>query len=283
MKNTVKKEILYVLLTFFAGIVSALGLWVFVFPHDFVPSGIDGVAVTLQELTSLNAGYFNLAINVVLLVIAWFIISRRYVIYTTIFAVTSSVLCIVFEEINLYQYNNPTNALVSALFAGIFGGISIGLMLRHNASSGGLDIVAAIIQKRNKHIKIERIVSVLSYIIVGASIFIYKDLNCILLSAIQIFSTEMTVRAILKDTRNAVEVKIVTKEPEKIKEDILTTLNHTATVVDAKGMYSGDSQTFLFVVINIRQIKDLLNILKKYPEAFVYYSDVMGVHGYFDR
>ena len=51
MKNTIKKEILYVLLTFFAGIISALGLWVFVFPHDFVPSGIDGVAVTLQELT----------------------------------------------------------------------------------------------------------------------------------------------------------------------------------------------------------------------------------------
>ena len=283
MKLDIRKEAMCLLLAVAAGVISALGLWVFVFPYDFVPSGVDGVAVTLQELTNINAGYFNLVINIILLVIAWFFINKRYVVFTTFFTVTSSLMCIVFEKIEFYQYTHETNAMVSALFAGILGGVSIGLMLRQRASSGGLDIVAAIIQKKNRHIKIESIVSFLSYIIVASSIFIYKDLNCILLSAIQIFSTEMTIKAILKDTRNALEVKIVTDETESIKEDILVTLNHAATVLDAKGLYSGENKKFLIVVISIRQLNALLKILKKYPDAFVYYSDVMGVHGYFER
>ena len=283
MRLDIKREAGFILLTVIAGIISALGLWVFVFPYDFVPSGVDGIAVTLQELTNLNAGYFNLVINIILLVIAWFFINKRYVIFTAFFTVTSSLMCIFFEKIDFYQYYHPTSAMVSALFAGIFGGVSIGLMLRHKASSGGLDIIAAIIQKKKGHIRIERIVSFLSYIIVASSIFIYKDLNCILLSAIQIFSTEITVKAILKDTRNAIEVKIVTDETDSIKEDILVTLNHAATVLDGRGLYSGENKKFLIVVISIRQLSDLLKILKKHPNAFVYYSDVMGVHGYFDR
>ena len=283
MKLDIKKEAGFLLLTVVAGVISALGLWVFVFPYDFVPSGVDGIAVSLQELTKLNAGYFNLIINITLLIIAWFFINKRYVIYTAFFTVTSSLMCIAFEEMHFYQYTHPTNAMVSALFAGILGGVSIGLMLRQKASSGGLDIVAAIIQKKKGHIRIERIVSFLSYIIVASSIFIYKDLNCILLSAIQIFSTEITIKALLKDTRNAIEVKIVTDETDSIRDDILITLNHAATVLDGKGLYSGESKKFLIVVISIRQLSDLLKILKKYPDAFVYYSDVMGVHGHFDR
>ncbi len=283
MKLNIKKEISFLLWSIGAGVVSALSLWVFVFPYDFVPSGVDGIAVTLQELTKINAGYFNLIINAILLVIAWFFINKRYVIFTTFFTFTSSALCIAFEKTGFYQYNNPSNAMVSALFAGILGGVSIGLMLRQKASSGGLDIVATMIQRKKSHIKIERVISLLSYIIVGSSIFIYKDLNCILLSAIQIFSTEMTVKAILKDTRNALEVKIVTDETESIKEDILQTLNHSATVLEGRGLYSGEKKKFLIVVISIRQLSDLLKILKKHPLAFVYYSDVMGVHGRFDR
>lgn len=283
MKEKASKVGKNMILTVFAGALSAFGLWVFVFPFDFVPSGVDGIAVALQELTGLNAGYFNLVFNIILLFIACFFINRRYVVYTGMFSGLSATLCIFLEKINFYQYTYPENAMVSALFAGIFAGLSIGIMLRLRASSGGLDIIAAIIQKRKGHLQIERIISLLSYIIVGSSFFIYWDLNCILLSAIQIFSAEITVKAILKDTRNAIEVKIVTKDIDKIKDDIIEKLAHSATVVEAKGLYLAEKQTFLFAVINVRQLGELYRILKDYPDAFVYYSDVMGVHGYFDR
>ena len=281
MKNTIIKELKMVGITLIAAVISALGLWVFVFPFDFAPSGVDGVTVILQEITGLNAGYFNLILNAILLVIAWFFISKRFVVYTFVFTSCSSLLCILFEILHFYQYSGES--VVATLFAGILAGVCTAMMLKMSASSGGLDIIATMIQKKNKHINIERIISVICYVIIALSIFVFKDLNCVLLSIIQVFAFEVTSRMILKDTRNAIEVKIVCDEIDKLKEDILIKLNHTATIVKSEGLYSQTEKQFVFVVISIRQLKDLLNILKNYPNSFVYYSDVMGVHGYFER
>ena len=84
-----------------ASALSAIGLYVFVNPANFAPSGIDGVSMMLQKITNINMGYISLAINIPLLVIAWFFISKKYVIYTTLFTVVSSVLMIVMEKIDI--------------------------------------------------------------------------------------------------------------------------------------------------------------------------------------
>ena len=81
-KISVRRELRNLIITVFASVLSALGLWVFVYPSNFAPSGIDGIATMLQTLTGLNAGIYSLALNLPLLVIAWFFLKKRYVIYT---------------------------------------------------------------------------------------------------------------------------------------------------------------------------------------------------------
>ena len=68
------------MLTVVASAVSAFGLHIFVFGNSFAPSGIDGIATILQEMTKINAGLFTLILNLPLLIAAWFILNRRYVI-----------------------------------------------------------------------------------------------------------------------------------------------------------------------------------------------------------
>ena len=79
-----KLEIKNIILTIIASILSAVGLWVFVYPARFAPSGVDGIATMLYDITKINAGYFSLIINVPLLLIAWFILDRKYVVYTVL-------------------------------------------------------------------------------------------------------------------------------------------------------------------------------------------------------
>ena len=95
------------------------------------------------------------------------------------------------------------------------------------------------------------------------------------------FVFEKSVAFIMRDTRNAVEFKIITKNPEQIKEEIIYKLKHGATIVDSKGMFTGEESSVIISVINNRQIAEFLNIIKKYPDTFVYYSDVAGVNGNF--
>ena len=87
-----KKEIITLLITLLSAALSAFGLYVFVYPASFAPSGIDGIATMLQEKTSISAGLYSLIINIPLLIAAWFVLKKRYVIYTVIFTIVSSVL-----------------------------------------------------------------------------------------------------------------------------------------------------------------------------------------------
>ena len=101
------------------------------------------------------------------------------------------------------------------------------------------------------------------------------------MSVIQIFVFEWTAAALLRKQRYALEVKIITKEPEKIRDEILYKHNHSATVLEAKGMFTGKDYFMVVTVMNSRDIAEFMNTMKKHPETFVYFSDGVKVQGDF--
>lgn len=141
-----------IIVTTIAAFVSALGLWVFVYKSNFAPAGIDGIATMLQELTKINAGIFSLVLNIPLLILAWFFLKHKYVIFTLIFTILNSIFIFFFEYFELFQYQG--NQILAAIFSGLILGFRTGLMLRIGASSGGVDILACVFQtKSNKNVE----------------------------------------------------------------------------------------------------------------------------------
>ena len=265
----------------FAAALSALGLYCFVNPANFAPSGIDGVSMMIQQLTSINFGYISLAINIPLLIIAWFFISKKYVIYTTLFTVVSSVLMIVMEKINMYQYISENNAWIAVLASGIMLGVRTAIMFKIGGSTGGVDIIASIVQQKRPYINIESVISVFCYAIIGASFFVYGNIESVIMAVAQMLIFNLAMNYVLKTTRNAVEARIITDNPEEFKEDIINNLKHGATIIDCTGMFTGDSKKTIVTIINLRQMNDLIKISKKHPNSFIYFSEVSGVWGNF--
>ena len=101
------------------------------------------------------------------------------------------------------------------------------------------------------------------------------------MSIVQMLIFNLAMNHILKTTRNAVEVKIITDEPEKFKEDILSNLKHGATVIKCTGMYTGDEKSMIVTLINMKQMNDLIKLSKKYSNTFLYFGDATGVWGNF--
>ncbi len=279
----VKRTVFAIIITVAAAIVSSLALHVFVYPSEFVPLGLEAIVTMLQKLTGLNAGWFNLILNLPLIIYALFRLNKKYVAYTLVFTVVSSVLIIVWQAIGFPQYVTVNERLLAAVFSGIMLGTRTGFMLRIGASTGGADIIAAMIQKKMPHINVERIISVICLVIIACSYFVYNDFNCILLGVVQMFISERATSMIMKDTRHAIEVKIITKHPEEIREDIINNLRHGATVIESRGMYTGDENSIILSVLNLYQLSDLFNLVKKYPDTFVYYTEAQGVYGNFRR
>ena len=154
-------------------------------------------------------------------------------------------------------------------------------MLKIGGSTGGTDIVAGCITKKRPHINVEIPISILSCIIIIASGFVYGDVLSVMLSLVQMVIFSSACELVLRDTRNAVEVKIITKNPEKLTDTIIFELKHGATVTESKGLYTGEKSSVITTVINVRQIADLMNIIKQDESAFVYYTEAKGVRGNF--
>lgn len=281
----IKKYVFNLLLILAGSFVSAIGLYIFVYPAGFAPSGIDGIATMLQEkFPMVNGGIFLFALNAPLLVLSIIFLDKKFTVYTIISIVSLSAFLVLMEVLDDQGYINQyvsNEKLLPAIFSGLMLGIRTGLVFKIGGSSGGVDVVAAIIQKKNPYVNLERYVTLLCYVIIGASYFVYWHLESIMLSIIQMFVFEMTVSFIMRSKRNAVEFKIVTSEPDALREDILSILKHGATIVDSKGMFTGDKKSMIFCVVNIRQVPEFMKLLKKYDNLFVYSSAVSSVNGNF--
>lgn len=262
-------------------LLSAIGLHTFVNPANFAPSGVDGIALMTQQLLGINMGYVSLAINIPLLIIAWFFINKKYVIYTFIFTVLSSMMLILMDKVSMYEYVPLNNTWISVFSSGIILGMRTAFMIKIGGSSGGIDIIASVFQKRKPYINIEFLITMFCYIIIGISFFVYRNIESIIMSGAQMLIFNMTMNYILRATRNAVEVKIITDNPEKFKEDILLNLKHGATTIKCNGMYTGDEKTMIITLINIRQMNDLIKLSRKYKNTFLYFGDAGGIWGNF--
>lgn len=278
---SVKKELFTTAATLISAVISAFALHVFVYPASFAPSGIDGIATMLQKLTGFGAGYYTLIFNLPLLVVGLFFLKRRYVIYTILFTVVSSVSVEILAAVGFYQYTADSDKLIPAIFSGIILGARTGVMLRFGASTGGIDIIASVVQTKKPYANTEKTIAIIAYVIIGVSYFVYRDFQCILLSIVQMFVFEKAAAAVMRDTRNAVKFEIVTDNPERLRNDIIFNLKHGATLTECKGMFTDENKYIVITVVNNRQVPEFLNIIKKYPDTFVIYSEVTGVKGNF--
>lgn len=268
--------------TIVAALISAFGMYYFVEPAEFAPAGLDGVATMIAKLLGTSPAWFILALNVPLIAVAWFVLKKRYVIYTLIFTFTASGAMLLFELFGVPQFTSAGDGLMAAIFSGALFGVRTGIMMRIGASSGGIDVIAGMITKKHPYLNIENIITVICYGIIGISYFVYdQQISSVLLSVVQMFVFERAIAMLLKESRNAIEVKIITKHPESLRDDIILNLKHGATIVGSRGMYTDEKSSVIISVINIRQIPEFFDILKKYPDTFAYYGEISGVSGNF--
>ncbi len=283
-KKQIKEIILATLFTILASIVSAVALHVFVYPAKFVPLGLEAIVTLLYAIfPQINSGIFNLLLNAPLVIFAWFKLDKKYVVFTMLFTLISSLMLLLLGGVQFPQYLAPDGRIISAIFAGVMLGVRTGVMLKINASTGGVDIIACVVQKKTPYVNVERIISFLCIAIIGVSYFVYKDFNCILLGLVQLFISEKTTSFIMRDSREALEVKIVTNDPESLHEELVDKLGHSATIVNSYGMYLHQANYVVFTIINRRQISEIVNISKRYPNTFIYYNEVCGVYGKFRK
>ena len=263
------------------GFLSAIAVNFFFQPGHVYSSGATGLAQILSVLSQRFIGFTIpvsltfYAINIPLMIVAWYQIGHKFTIFTFI-TVSMSSLFIQFVPV-ITLTNDP---IMNALFGGVVMGTGIGFALRNNISSGGTDIVSLTIRKR-----IGKNVGSISFLVNGTIMLIAGltfGWKYALYSMITIFVSSRVTDAVFTKQKR-MQAMIVTSQPDAIIEKIHKKLHRGATIIhNAEGTYNHQEKVVLLTVITRAEFNEFKYIMKKAdPQAFITISENVHIIGRF--
>lgn len=244
-------------------------------PVSLVTGGVSGVAIIVKELWGLPLWMTNTLLNVPLFAAAYFSMGWRFIKRTLFSTVMLSFFLYILPE-TAYMEND---LLISSLFGGIISGVGTGLVFLAGCTTGGTDMLAALLHKRIKHYTIAQIMQVLDGLVVlaGASMF---GVRTALYALISIFCVAKVTDGLLEGIKFSKQAYIVSDKYQQIAESIMEHMGRGVTSLEARGMYSNQEKKMLFCVVSKKEIVELREIVSELdPSAFMIVSDAREVFG----
>lgn len=270
----------------FAALLLAFSYHIFIFPNEFAPAGLPGFATMLQYLFDFKVGYMMLIVNVPLVVIVYLMIGHKYAIRSAIFAACFAGMLLVLDHIDLslFIYDTGNSAILAPIAGGVVSGFCYGIVMKRNSSTGGTDLVAALVQHKWPEYNILWIIFTINATVAAASYFVYGfKIEPVILCVIYCFISSEVSDIMLKGFKEAVKFEIVTDQPEEMAKALMDNLHHGVTELPAIGGFTHSDKTLLICVVNKRQIVRFQKVINKFPGSFAYLSSVKETMGNFKR
>lgn len=259
--------------------LAAANYTLFIFPNSFAPAGIDGICTMIQDILGVNMGYLSLLVNIPLIVIAYIYLDREFALKTAIYIFSFSISVILLKDSFITKYCYYTESGASVVFAPIAAGAIRGILyvitLRLNASSGGTDIISAIVKKNKPYFNFMSITFFINLVIALSTYFVYgMKYEPVICSIIYSFITSSVCNNIQAETNETVKFEIITQNAKELCLEISAKLGQTSTIMDAQGAYSGTAQKIVICVTDKHKAPLLESIAQTYPETVIFKSIV---------
>ena len=244
-------------------------------PIGLVTGGASGVAIILKKQFGVPLWLTNTAINIPLFAAAAKLKGWSFIKRTLLATVTLSVSLYVIPEMPFLM----DDLFLTALFGGLITGAGAGIVFACQATTGGTDMLAAIIRRWLPHYTLVQILQVLdaAIVLIGAGIF---GVTYALYALIAIYAVYKVSDGIIEGMKYSKVAYIISDKSEEIAAAILKELERGVTALDARGMYSGNRKNVLFCVVSRKEIAQLKELVVGHDaQAFVIVSDAREVLG----
>lgn len=262
-----------------------IGWSIFLLPNNITTGGVPGIA-SILEWSPLHipaqTSYF--VINAGLLLTAFKILGWKFCVKTVYAVVVLTLSLAVTRDATSQMHLLHDQPFMASVLGAVFCGCGVGLGLSSNGSTGGTDIIAAIINKY-RDISLGRVIMICDVIIITSSYFVLKDWERVIYGYVVLYITAFCIDQVVNSMRRSVQFFIISDKHEEIGRRINMDPHRGCTVIDAHGFYSGKDVKMLFVLAKRRESTKIFQLIDEIdPTAFVSQSAVIGVYGEgFDR
>lgn len=261
-----------------ACMIMAVGLNMFLVPKTIAPGGLSGLSVVISKLTGFPVSNILFTISTPLLLFSVKILGKKDAIKTFIGMAILTLSLKVTEPLSTISLTD--NTLLAAISGSILVGLSLGILFRIDASTGGTDLIALMLNRIIPSIPVSKCLSMIDGTVVVLAGVVNMNFETGLYSAIALYIMVKMIDTITAGFDYAKAFFIITEKKDVLQEAIIE-LNRGITILDAKGGYTNEDKNVMLVVVNQKkQEVALKKMVKELDEkSFIIVTDVYEVLG----
>ena len=251
-------------------VLIACATYFFLVPNRFVTGGMTGLSTILGSVTNISISTWLMCLNVCMLIIGFLFLGKSTGIWTVYCSLGYSSLMLLYEQIIPMEGKTLTDEPFLELCVGItIYAIGTATIFYAGASSGGMDIMALIIQKYAK-IDVGRAVLFVNMFIAIGSIMVFKNVKTGILSLVGLFANSFIIDIVIDNFDSCKYFVVITEKPDLVAEYIMNTLHHGVTISDAIGGYTRMKKGMVHTVCRRYEAMKLRSAVKRIDEnAFI--------------
>ena len=265
------------LLVLVGNIIYALSVKLFILPANLISCGTTGIAFVVEYLTHIPMSAFILAFNVAMLLVGWGFLGRAFAM-TTFFSSLFYPVALEFLNRTLGDFVITEDPLLLSCFGGLCLGLSLGMVIRGGASTGGMDIPPLVINKFF-HIPVSATLWIFDFIIMLSQLA-FHPLEDLLYGVLLILSVSFSLNKVMLFGTSRTEIKIVSEKSDEIRKAILSQVNRGCTLLHGSGGYHGNEVDVILSVVSNHELPKIERVAREIdPASFVIISRVSEVWG----
>ena len=271
------KRWLSLLLVLIGNVIYTFSVKLFLLPAQLMSCGTTGLALIANHLANIPISGFIFVFNVLMLSIGWWVLGKQFAM-TTIFSSLFYPLCLEMLNRVMGDVYITDNILLNVVFAGMGLGLSLGLVIRGGASTGGMDIPPLILNKFFK-IPVSATLWLFDFCILLAQMM-FHPLEDLLFGILLIILISITLNKVMLLGTSRTEVKIISEKAEAIRQGILSRVDRGLTILHGEGGYLRKDTEVILSVISNHELPKIETLAREIdPSCFIIVSQVTEVWG----
>ena len=260
-------------------VISSFRFCAFILPQNVVIGGYTGLASLFYYTLGIPVGPIIFALNIISLLVAYKIVGKRFVMRSIFGAFGLSAIVSIMQPLFPTAIVAPDNSMMNVMIGGILCGLGLGLSFVHNGSTGGTDIIAAMVNKRT-NVSIGRMLLYADGLIIFSSMLIFHSIDNVVYGFLELlFATFMTDQ-VINTNRQAMQFLIISDKWEEIANAVVNDAHRGCTVFSGMGWFTKEDVKMLMVMCRKIEGVTVMRVVKSIdPYAFITQSNVNGVYG----
>ncbi len=245
--------------------------------NEISPGGLTGIATVLNYLFSLPSGFTLFMLNIPILIIGFIKFGGIFIIKTSVVTALMSVSLTVTD---LFLPAFKIDKILASVFGGILMGLGISLIMLKGATTGGVDILAKLINRRFRHLTVGKLILFMDAVVITLATVAYRNIESALYSVLSLYASSYIMDTVLYGGDKGKLVYIVTDKASDICREITLGLSRGVTVLSARGGYTGKERSLLLCTVRRHEVSELYSVLDKHDKnAFIVVADAGEIIG----